>query len=89
MAGIGQGAALIKLEGARQPLEEKIALAHGLLGNAVQRIEDDPFPAIGSGEKFADLPGHVWRVMIRALRCAARGQGIERPASGWATGPAA
>jgi glycolate oxidase FAD binding subunit len=64
MPGVGQGAALIKLEGARQPLEEKIALAHGLLGQAVQRIEEDPFPAIASGEKFADLPGQVWRVMV-------------------------
>ena len=61
---VGQGAALIKLEGARQPLEEKIALAHGLLGNAMRRIEDDMFGAIGSGEGFADLPGDVWRVMI-------------------------
>jgi glycolate oxidase FAD binding subunit len=68
MADIGQdtdkGAALIKLEGARQPLEEKIAMAHGLLGQAMQRIEHDPFPAIGCGEKFADLTGDVWRVMI-------------------------
>jgi glycolate oxidase FAD binding subunit len=61
---IGQGAALIKLEGAAKPLEEKIVLAYGLLGNAMQRIEDDPFTAIGCGEKFADLPGDVWRVMI-------------------------
>ncbi len=61
---LGQGAALIKLEGARQPLEEKIALAHGLLGNAMQRIEEDPFPAIGSGEKFADIGGDIWRLMI-------------------------
>jgi len=64
MAGIGQGAALIKLEGARQPLEEKIVLARGVLGNAMQHVQDDPFPAIGSGEKFADLAGDVWRVMI-------------------------
>jgi glycolate oxidase FAD binding subunit len=64
MGDIGQGAALIKLEGAAKPLEEKIVLAHGLLGNAMQRIEDDPFTAIGCGEKFADLPGDVWRVMI-------------------------
>jgi glycolate oxidase FAD binding subunit len=61
---MGQGAALIKLEGARQPLEEKIALAHGLLGNAIQRIEADPFTAIGCGEKFADITGEIWRVMI-------------------------
>jgi glycolate oxidase FAD binding subunit len=63
-AEVGQGAALIKLEGAAQPLEEKVALAHGLLGNALHRIEDDMFPAIGCGEKFADLPGDVWRVMV-------------------------
>ena len=64
LADVGQGAALIKLEGAREPLEEKIALAHGLLGNAMQRIEDDPFSAIGCGEKFADIQGDIWRVMI-------------------------
>jgi glycolate oxidase FAD binding subunit len=60
----GQGAALIKLEGAAAPLEEKIALAHGLLGQAARRIADDPFAAIGCGEKFADLDGDVWRVMV-------------------------
>jgi glycolate oxidase FAD binding subunit len=64
MNDVGQGAALIKLEGARQPLEQKIALAHGLLGNAVRRVEEDSFAAIGCGEKFADLSGDVWRVMI-------------------------
>ena len=63
-AGAGQGAALIKLEGARQPLEEKIALAQGLLGNTMSRIDEDPFAAIGSGEKFADIPGDIWRLMI-------------------------
>ncbi len=63
-ADVGQGAALIKLEGARRPLEEKIAMAHGLLGDAVRRIEDDMFGAIGCGEKFADLPGDIWRVMV-------------------------
>jgi len=61
---IGQAAALIKLEGSRQPLEEKIALAHGLLGDRMRRSEDDPFPAIGCGEMFADIAGDVWRVMI-------------------------
>jgi glycolate oxidase FAD binding subunit len=64
MGDVGQGAALIKLEGAAKPLEEKISLAHGLLGDAMQRVEDDPFAAIGCGEKFADLAGDVWRVMI-------------------------
>ena len=64
MRDVGSGAALIKLEGARQPLEEKIALAHGLLGKAVQRVEQDPFSSIGCGDMFADLAGDVWRVMV-------------------------
>lgn len=63
--GMGQGSALIRLEGAAAPLEEKIALAHGLLGNAMTRLEgEDPFPAIGNGEKFARIQGDIWRVMI-------------------------
>src|SRR5688572_23306751 len=45
MSGAGQGSALIRLEGASQPLEEKIALAHGLLGSAMVRLDAaDPFP---------------------------------------------
>lgn len=64
MPDAGQGAALIKLEGARQPLEEKIAMAHGLLGGAVTRLAEDPFAAIGCGEKFADIPGDVWRIFV-------------------------
>ena len=64
LADVGQGAALIKLEGAAKPLEEKIAMAHGLLGDAAIRSDGDLFGAIGSGEKFSDLAGDVWRVMI-------------------------
>ena len=65
---VGQGAALIKLEGARAPLEEKVALAHGLLGSAMHRRDDglDLFSRIGNGEPFADIPGDIWRVMIAA-----------------------
>ena len=64
MGGQGQGTAMIRLEGAAAPLEEKIAMAHGLLGDGLQRTQEDMFAAIGSGEKFADLDGDVWRVMI-------------------------
>ena len=64
MPDVGQGAALIKLEGAAEPLREKIAMAHGLLGAHANRIEADPFGAIGCGEPFADVAGDVWRVMI-------------------------
>jgi glycolate oxidase FAD binding subunit len=66
LADVGQGAALIKLEGAAQPLEEKVALAHGLLGNAMHRLEDGLglFDRLGNGEIFADIAGDIWRVMI-------------------------
>ncbi len=30
----------------------------------MHRIEEDPFAAIGCGEKFADVTGDIWRVMI-------------------------
>ena len=65
---VGQGAALIKLEGAREPLEEKVALAHGLLGDGMHRRDDGLglFGRIGNGELFADIPGDIWRVMIAA-----------------------
>ncbi len=63
--GAGQGSALIRLEGASQPLGEKIAMAHGLLGSAMLRFDgEDPFPSIGNGEKFSRVEGDVWRVMI-------------------------
>ncbi len=64
MPNIGQGAALIKLEGAAKPLEEKIALAHGLLGQSTSRLDSDPFAAIGCGDIFSDIAGDIWRVMI-------------------------
>jgi glycolate oxidase FAD binding subunit len=62
--GWGRGAALIKLEGAHAPLEEKIALAHGLLGGEIIRVAEDSFAAIGDGSKFAAIPGDVWRLFI-------------------------
>jgi glycolate oxidase FAD binding subunit len=64
MPGVGQGAALIKLEGAREPLEEKIAMAHGLLGGDITRIAEDPFTGIGNGERFAGIEGDIWRVFV-------------------------
>lgn len=65
-AELGRGAAFIKLEGARRPLEEKIALAHGLLGDGMIRLDgaEELFARIGNGALFADRTGDVWRVMI-------------------------
>lgn len=47
----------------------------------MHRIEGDPFAAIGCGEKFADLPGDVWRVMI--LRVEAPRLAMELNARHW------
>jgi glycolate oxidase FAD binding subunit len=64
LSSMGNGATLIKLEGASVPLEEKVALAHGLLGNALTRIDGDPFAAIGCGEIFAGVAGDIWRIFV-------------------------
>lgn len=66
MDGVGQGAALIRLEGARRPLDEKVGMAHGLLGSRMHRIDDEAalFAAIGNGAKFAGLAEDVWRLML-------------------------
>lgn len=66
MAGVGQGAALIRLEGAAQPLEEKIAMAQSLLGSGLHRLPDgdDMFAPIGNGAKFAAISGDIWRVFV-------------------------
>jgi len=64
---IGMGAALIRLEGAPRPLEEKVAIAHGLLGRARTTVIEDGqalFARIGCGEMFADVAGDVWRVHV-------------------------
>jgi glycolate oxidase FAD binding subunit len=64
---VGQGAALIRLEGAPLPLKEKVAMAHGLLGRVHATVLEDGqalFARIGSGEMFAGVGGDVWRVSV-------------------------
>lgn len=63
---VGQGAALMRLEGAKQPLQDKLAIARGLIGKAVDLREDGEalFSAIGCGKLFSDIAGDVWRIMI-------------------------
>src|SRR5262249_29813490 len=62
---IGQGATIIRLEGAREPLAEKAALAHGLIGEARVLPEGDHlFEAVRSGAGFAGGDHDVWRVAL-------------------------
>jgi glycolate oxidase FAD binding subunit len=67
MPDAGEGAALIRLEGAPQPLKEKVVLAQSLLGRGdYTRLDDGAtwFARIGNGALFADQPGDVWRLLV-------------------------
>jgi glycolate oxidase FAD binding subunit len=65
MPDIGQGAALIRLEGAAKPLEEKLALANGLLGHVpLLPVESELFADISNGALFKEIVGDVWRVFV-------------------------
>ena len=64
--GIGRGAALIRLEGAREPLAEKVAQAHGLVVGAQPASFDGDrlLGQVRSGEAFAGGDHDVWRVAL-------------------------
>ena len=62
------GAALIRLEGAREPLRQKIDALREMLGSAnVLETDETIFDAIG-GKAFAD--GDIWRVVLPPARAA-------------------
>ncbi|MBS0275897.1 MAG: FAD-binding protein [Proteobacteria bacterium] len=61
---VGEGAALIRLEGAHEPLKEKIA-ALLAIAPAAQQIEASSFfEAISSGAIFAEQSCDLWRISV-------------------------
>jgi glycolate oxidase FAD binding subunit len=67
LATAGSGVALIRLEGARRPLEEKLALARSLLaGLDVDATGDGDavLLAVGNGSLFEGSSLAIWRVYI-------------------------
>jgi glycolate dehydrogenase FAD-binding subunit len=65
IGGADEGAALIRLEGAGEALEEKIVALHALLaGNDVVEVGNAIFSQIGSGRVFAGRELDVWRIAI-------------------------
>jgi glycolate oxidase FAD binding subunit len=78
---IGAGAALIRLEGAEAPLAEKVAMAHGLLGDGAQATPegDRLFDAVRSGLAFAGSDLDVWRVAVPPSEAARAAKAIEAP----------
>ncbi|HEY2069142.1 MAG TPA: FAD-binding protein [Rhizomicrobium sp.] len=77
IADSGRGAAVFRLEGATQPLQEKAAALRALLaGKTLSELPDgdDVFTKIGNGIAFAGGETDIWRVCVPpadAARCAA------------------
>ncbi|MGD0865774.1 MAG: glycolate oxidase subunit GlcE [Rhizomicrobium sp.] len=70
----GKGAALMRVEGAAEPLKEKIAALRVLLGDcAVERIDDGEaiFAQIGAGAPFLNDDCDVWRLSVPQASAAA------------------
>jgi glycolate oxidase FAD binding subunit len=67
---IGAGAAIARLEGAEEPLKEKIAMAHGLIGGGAVPLADGDglFGAVRSGALFAGSDLDVWRIALPPSR---------------------
>ena len=85
------GTALIRLEGEKEPLAEKCALLHSLIGaQEVAEIAEGEiaFRAIGSGEMFADTPYDVWRAYVPPAGAAAVAAELDSPLwlADWAGG---
>jgi glycolate oxidase FAD binding subunit len=76
------GHALIRLEGEKEPLAEKCALARTLIGaRDVEEIKQGEiaFRAIGNGEIFIDEPYDVWRAFVPPAAAAAVAAEIDAP----------
>jgi glycolate oxidase FAD binding subunit len=61
---VGEGAALIRLEGAHAPLKEKIAALLGVARSAQQIEALNNFSAISGGTIFAGKDCDLWRVYV-------------------------
>ncbi len=86
-----RGNALIRLEGEKEPLADKCALARSLIGgHDVEEVEQGEivFRAIGSGEVFIDEPYDVWRAFVPPAAAAAVAAEIDSPLwlADWAGG---
>jgi glycolate oxidase FAD binding subunit len=67
LSDIGKGAAIVRLEGAVEPLKEKVAALRSLLGDSdVHEIADGDavFREIGNGAVFAARALDVWRMAV-------------------------
>jgi glycolate oxidase FAD binding subunit len=85
---IGEGAALIRLEGAHEPLKEKIAALLAIVPPAQQIEASSIFGLISSGTIFAGQHCDLWRVAVPPSEAAGivRQMGSSIFAADWAGG---
>jgi len=75
----GRGAALVRLEGARAPLDERVAHLHRLLERTGSQHLDDGervFRAIANGTAFAGSSSDLWRAFIPPASAAALAEAV-------------
>jgi glycolate oxidase FAD binding subunit len=75
-------AALMRLEGEKEPLAEKCAMLRGLLGeHGVEEIleGDVAFKAVGDGGVFVDTPFDVWRLFLPPASAASAAVELDSP----------
>ncbi|MGD0189412.1 MAG: FAD-binding protein [Rhizomicrobium sp.] len=90
LGGIGAGAALIRVEGARVPLDEKLAGIRALSPDMRFDLIDGEslFRSIGNGAMFIGTDADIWRVAVppaSAARCVIE-SGTELWLADWAGG---
>jgi len=61
---VGEGAALVRLEGAREPLTEKIAALREIAPRAQEADAPEIFGSIANGDVFLTQACDVWRVFV-------------------------
>ncbi len=90
-AALGGSACLIRLEGAPEPLHDKIGALNAMPGTQALERRDDLLPLlsrIASGEAFAAAPRDVWRVFVPPSEAAALATELAAPlwCADWAGG---
>jgi glycolate oxidase FAD binding subunit len=74
VSGCGRGAALLRVEGAAEPLKEKVAALRALLGTyALDTVDvgNTIFAQIGAGAPFLNHDGDIWRLSVPQASAAA------------------
>lgn len=82
LGDVGRGAALIRIEGAAKPLEEKRATLNSALAARAVAVLDDgdaAFAQLGAGAPFFNTDFDVWRAFVPPSEAARTAECVEAP----------